>query len=310
MTPRFRHEVAGLILDSALELTEARDDASPEAACTFDVAAPRALPPATSSAWPAVERSGDVVTMRFGDMAAFDVHDDLSAIVCRPAAGVPATTLRHLLLDHVVPRVLELRGSLVLHASAVVTSAGAIGFLGASGAGKSTLATLLALSGWPLLSDDALVLDVRPEGLVARPTYPAFRLWAQDIPDVLGRSLRAPDPDGASGQPVAHYTEKRRFSVDDVGSAAFATAGAPLARAYVLEHSDGPVSIERLPARDAFLALWQCTFRLDARDPKRLRHDFSRLPDAALSSCRRLTYPRAYASFPAVRSAILADLAA
>lgn len=299
---RFRHEVAGFVLDSALELSEARRDASNGPACSFDVA-PARLASATGGAWLSTQRHGDDIELRFGDMAVFAIDGALSRIVCTAASDVPMTTIRHLLLDHVVPRILELKGLLVLHASAVVTSAGAVGFMGPTGSGKSTLATLLAVSGLPLLSDDALVLEVGSEGMTARSTYPGFRLWPDDVPAVLGHHL-------APGQAVAHYTEKRRFGPCDLAPSVFASASAPLFRAYLLEPTDGPAAIVRLTAREAFLALAQCTFRLDPQDNKRIERDFSRLSASVLSSCRRLKYRRAYDSFPAVRAAVIADVSA
>jgi energy-coupling factor transporter ATP-binding protein EcfA2 len=58
---------------------------------------------------------------------------------------------------------LMLRGDLVLHASAAIAGTGAIAFVGDSGMGKSTLATLLALAGAPLLTDDVLRVGPGPE---------------------------------------------------------------------------------------------------------------------------------------------------
>ena len=54
---------------------------------------------------------------------------------------------------------LQLRGALVLHASAVQAGDQAVAFVGRSGMGKSTLATALCTQGYPLITDDLLRVD-------------------------------------------------------------------------------------------------------------------------------------------------------
>ena len=48
-------------------------------------------------------------------------------IVCHPRTGVPLATVRHLLLDQLIPALLASRARLVLHASAVDIGARAVG---------------------------------------------------------------------------------------------------------------------------------------------------------------------------------------
>ena len=57
---------------------------------------------------------------------------------------------------------LTLRGSTVLHASGVERTRRALAFVGPSGQGKTTLATLVALQGARLLTDDVLTVDAGP----------------------------------------------------------------------------------------------------------------------------------------------------
>src|SRR6185436_17962029 len=65
------------------------------------------------------------------------------------------------LVRSVTGAVLQQRGLLPLHASALLLGAGAIALLGPSRAGKSTLAAALARRGHPVLADD--VVPVSPE---------------------------------------------------------------------------------------------------------------------------------------------------
>ena len=73
---------------------------------------------------------------------------------------------------------LQQRGLLTLHASAVVSEQGAVLFLGRSGAGKSTLAAALAERGLQILADDVTAIRTTSRGEhLAIPGYPNLRLW-------------------------------------------------------------------------------------------------------------------------------------
>ena len=98
-------------------------------------------------------------------------------------------SIRHVLLDQVLPRLLAQRGHLVLHGSAVRTPNNQVlVILGDSGMGKSTLASAFACSGADVLSDDGVLLDFTPPRIRAVPGYPGLRLW----PDSLARVVRRP----------------------------------------------------------------------------------------------------------------------
>src|SRR5262245_35532677 len=95
----------------------------------------------------------------FPGLAVFDIADDGRSIVGRTEGTLPLSTVEHLVVDQVLPRVLAQRGRLVLHAGCVVTARGAVAFLGDSGAGKSTLCASFARAGDGLvLGDDGIVV--------------------------------------------------------------------------------------------------------------------------------------------------------
>jgi hypothetical protein len=64
-----------------------------------------------------------------------------------------------LLFAQVLPLAALLRGTEVLHASAVVVDGHAVCFVGPSGVGKTSLAIGLAMRGFPLLADDVVAVD-------------------------------------------------------------------------------------------------------------------------------------------------------
>ena len=302
MAERFRYDVAGLIIDSSFVIPEARPANLHATDCVVDLApleTPLASDPGDS--WIHIERHGSTMSLRFAEMALFELSAHGDRVVCRSATGVPDETIRHFLLDHVIPRILVQRGLVVLHASAVATTHGAVGFCGITGVGKSTLAGSFALTGASLLADDAFVIEETSRGPEARPTYPGFRLWPDNVQAVVGSE--------AAGGPVAHYTKKRRIGPTDVSPEAFALARCPVARVFMLE--TGPeISIQPIGERDAFLALSKHAFRLDINDMKSVASSFDVLSRSGLLRlCSTLRYPRVHERLPEVRAAIQKEIA-
>ena len=142
---------------------------------------------------------------------------------------------------------LQQRGVIPFHASAVATEAGAVLFAGSSGAGKSSLLAALLSRGYAMLADDATAVvpdgSGRPEAL---PAFPRLRLCA-DALDMLGRRARARDQ-------VYEGVEKYSFPVERFH-------GKPLAvrAVYVLTaHDRDGIGIEAAAPAAAFQ--WLCTY--------------------------------------------------
>lgn len=72
---------------------------------------------------------------------------------------------------------LHQRKLLVVHASAIATTRGAVLFTGASGYGKSTLAAAFHRRGFPVLADDVCAIETGDFPIVL-PAYPYLMLWA------------------------------------------------------------------------------------------------------------------------------------
>ena len=221
--------------------------------------------------WLRIGRCGQAYVVRFTRLASFAIDPDRRAVHAYVLPDVPIHTIRHLLLDQVVPMLIGDGRHLVIHASAVISGAGAIAFVGPSGSGKSTLAAALARRGCPVITDDCLVVDLDRQPVQVVPTYSGLRLW----PD----AIRALCPLPVRRSRVAHYSTKRRLSRGP-GSLAFRQRAAPLRAACVLDRGDWPsggASLRRLSGHEAFAALLRCTFHLDVGLPATSRGALERV---------------------------------
>lgn len=178
------------------------------------------------------------ITVEFVEWATFELAPDAIHLLADETDD--ADLLVHLLLDHALPRVLALRGDLVLHASGAIGPSGrAHLFLGASGTGKSTLAAALAAHGWQLVDDDAVRIVAVDGRLHAVPGAPAVRLLPDAAAAISDGWLREPTPGGTG--------EKRRFAL--AGPLGAATAPAPLGGVHLLEDAAGPATaVTPIPA--------------------------------------------------------------
>lgn len=261
--------------------------------------------PAAGPRWRRVHRDGvmDVSRrpgewrIRFRRLAEFVVSERDSLVTAAAGRRVPVATIRHLLIDQVVPLVLSARGYLIVHGSAVCGPAGGVLLAGESGAGKSTLAVSLTRAGWKLLSDDLVRVQISSRGARAIAAYAGARLW----PDVL--SL-APAPRLVR---LAHYTDKRRLPLGAFTGRMAASCG--LRRVYVLSGEEDAVMMQTLHPRAALMELLQQATRLEtdsaAAERQRLE-DLSALCETV--PVRQLFYPRDLHKLEEVRRAIFADL--
>jgi hypothetical protein len=201
--------------------------------------------------------------LHFPDLADFFIDGDGRQIKSRSAPGTNDATLRHLLLDQVLPRVIAHRGRVVLHAASVRIRGRVIAIAGTTGAGKSTLAASFLIAGHPLLSDDGLLLDPGQSGTVAQPTYPSLRLWPQTVERLFAEAPRM--------ELMAHYSAKRRLMMNPDAKACLEPA--PLAGLYVLAPrapaDTSGITMTRLSPADGCMAIVSNTFQLDVTDRAR-----------------------------------------
>ena len=262
---------------------------------------------ATGETWLQKAQIPNGYLLRFPTLAEFMVTADGCQIDYLSNSGTPDDTLRHLLLDHVLPLTLNLRGIEALHATAVLTSAGVCVFTGSSGVGKSTLAAYLARAGMKVLCDDCLVLQESHGQLLAVPAYPGVRLW--------GDALALIKKPAVASIPVAHYTEKRRL-LTDRRQDKFSLAARPITRLYSLvrqqtareaQEEDSPW-IERLSPRDGCVELLPHLYRFDFIDRDTFVQQLAFLERlVSRIQVRRLHCPNSFSALPAIKRTLCAD---
>lgn len=177
----------------------------------------------------------------------YHFHAAENLVVGVPRPSVPDEVVHDRFTRAVLPHLLPLRGVECLHASAVSTPAGVVGFCGVPGSGKSTLAAALARLGYPIWADDALAFSVQPQGIVSVPLPFASRL----LPDSLAL-LRSVE-ERAAGEPAGDReplplvgvfalsrTEETDARIDRLAPGAAFVA--------VLEHSRG-ISLDPIQSR-------------------------------------------------------------
>lgn len=243
--------------------------------------------------------------LRWDDLFEFLIDADGTRIWCGWLGAASLESLQVYLLGHALSFALIKQGYEPLHATAVVIDGEAIAFLGSSGFGKSSLAAAFLADGHRLLTDDMLLLWSKDQGYEAQPGPRRIKLF----PKIAHRFLAGT----GSAVPMNSETEKLVLPLNADHRHHDAV---PLRALYVL----GPpremqqkqsIKLAPLTTREAFIGLVRGTFNPLVSDSDRLRRQCSEcLSIASRVPARRISYPRVLAMLPAVKHAILTDLAA
>jgi hypothetical protein len=244
------------------------------------------------------------VYLRWGKLFEFLVSADGHRIECHRLMSGSFESLSTYLLGQVLSFAFVTQGLEPLHATVVVAGSTGIGLLGASGDGKSTLAAAFLRAGYPILTDDLLVLRQSSSGYQAYPGPPRIKLFPETAKMLLGDTM--------SGVLMNDASPKMIFPLKQSQYHPFP---ASLAALYVLSRrksaSEGcRVRIRNLSGRHAYLALSRHCFNRRIQDRERLRRQFLAASElAARIPIRLISYPGSIAALPAVREAVLADIA-
>jgi hypothetical protein len=251
--------------------------------------------------WFSIHAMGDGYIVHYAKMVDFYLSSDtIIAHLLDPAYGY---TIEILLLGEILSLWLELRGIPMIHASAAVVDENAIAFLSSSKGGKSCLAAAFAQQGHQILTDDILPLEDRHDRFLARPGFPALRMW----PDQAGHFFGE-----CENLALVHPQHtKRRIPVGPEGFGTFCSEEKPLKVIYLPQRlgTDSDITIDPLSKKNAFFALIQNSFaaglvELLGLQPQRMKF-FSRMVQQV--PVRRLNYPEGFNHLSRVVDAVLED---
>ncbi len=234
----------------------------------------------------------------------FVISADGRAIHARPLAEATPESFYTYLFGQALSFALLRQGFEPLHATAVVVDGAAVAFMADSGHGKSTLAAAFLQAGFPLLTDDLLIARKVRKGFTAYPGPARLKLFPE-----IARAL--PESEVA-GTPLNSGTPKLILPLQD---GQWHGRPAPLRAIYVLNSICGAkrtkrIRIRRLPPARALVELLRGTFNAVITEPARLKQQFQQTAEVArVIPVKRLSYPRDLQQLPAVREAVLADLA-
>lgn len=237
--------------------------------------------------------------IRFPSVAEFKINFADKTIGLFGTPSLSSQTLRHLLHDQVAPRILANAGELVLHAGAVETAQGLALVAGLSGEGKSTLLASFDENGFPLIGDDAMLLNMAGVAATARSLYRSLRLFPDSIENVLRQEPKT--------SAVADYTEKRNVTALD--SRQRTEGYTPVRALFFLGRGSESVTCRVIAPSHACMLTLEHSFWIDPTDLDQTRirlGQAARLADSVPAFI--LDYPRRYDKLPSVRRAMLEAL--
>ena len=227
------------------------------------------------------DRTGETVWSYWPDHLSFD---NLLTFLAGPAFGC----------------LLFVRGTTMLHGSAIALGDKAIALLGPPGAGKSTTAAAFALANFPVLTDDIVALAERDGEFLVQPAYRRLCLWPDSVAALCGSADALPL--------ITAGWEKRGLVLGNHGP--FQQHAIPLAAIYVLSARTSSVpsgTLIPLAPRELLIKLLGNTYA--SRFPNdRQAHQLDVL--ARMASCvpaRDVTPHSSCSHISALRDAIIED---
>jgi hypothetical protein len=130
------------------------------------------------------KQSAQDISFIFENKPLFRVRNS-KEIIINSSYEINDILLRTLILGQGMGILLNQKGYLILHGSAVNIGNKAIAFLGDCGEGKSTTAAALNIKGHSLISDDVLVVNFDEDKPKLLPSFPRIKLWDDVIDSVV-----------------------------------------------------------------------------------------------------------------------------
>lgn len=197
--------------------------------------------------------TGDYLRLQYYDGVQFWLDLNGTSIWVLLPNDSPIEDALSYLVGPVLGILLRLRGTICLHASAIVFQDQVIAFAGGEGAGKSTTAVKFAAHGHRVVTDDIVAVTEYQGRFHVLPGYRHLCLWPDTVESLYGIADTLPR--------LAHNWEKRCLA-EGKFQTRFETAALPLKLIYVFadRQSEQIPPIEPLAGPAAFLALAASTF--------------------------------------------------
>ena len=229
----------------------------------------------------------------------FHISGDGARVLWRRLLGVTDEVLFTYLLNQILSYCLVLRGVEPLHATGVVVNGEAIAIMGDSGYGKSTLAATLLRKGYPLLTDDLMVLEFLGSGIRAHPSLARLKLH----PDSADAAF-----EGRRSLSMNTFTDKMILTLE---ASEHVANPVPLRAIFVIPSSSGSdaIAIQRAAGPQIMLSLIKNTFNTSFLHRRRMEQQFDfACRVAKFVPISFLSFPRQLNLLPAVADALLDDL--
>lgn len=239
--------------------------------------------------------------LRWTNVFDFLIPPDGKTLLCRPLHE-DAEAAFHTHLGPSLSFALINLGIEPLHSTTFVVDGGAVALMGDCGYGKSSLGASFIKAGFPLLTDDLLVLKHDGNGVTAYPGAPRVKLYPAIARRIFGARVK--------GLRLKRLTPKLIIPLE--GDRAQSTP-VPLKAIYVLtpprRHAPGALRIRRLTPRRACMEIVRNTFNMAVSESERLERQFALATRLAIEvPIKSLSYPREFRMLREARDAILADL--
>lgn len=250
VTQRYSYRVYGLSLNSHWEFTGLPTDTSQEAPLVTCVPGeiPQNLDDCVSRGARYQSSPGKLLVW-LDDVGRFLVSDG-RRITIDLSSTVAGSKLRDLVFASPFCAVLQQRGLLPLHCSAILSGGRAVMFLGSSGTGKSTIAAAFWRLGYPILADDMGVVDFIGGKCVLIPGPEDLRLY----PDALAHLALQADQqsEGATGYTKVHVSHHNGSPESCV----------PIAMIYLLDFGNhNEIRIKELEGEEKIRTLLKHAYR-------------------------------------------------
>ena len=241
--------------------------------------------------------------IRWSGLFEFLISSDGHSIIGHSLNNATLESFLNYLLGQTLSFAMLKQGIEPLHSTVVMVNHAAVGFIADCGYGKSSLGASFLQAGYPLLTDDLLILKEDNGCFIAYPGFPRIKLFPRVAKKLLGEKVE--------GFPMNNLTSKLILPLN---RHQFAPTPMPLRSIYVLTPPASglrskKVTIRRLPQRRAFLSLLKNTFNTKVTEPERLKRQFTFFTQVVSKvSIKTLSYPRTLKSLPFVRETNINDL--